>query len=50
MSRSEILAFQRPSCDVSPRGFGFLNYTSLLNIEQYLEKDTLTIKIHIQIV
>ncbi|GAB0090754.1 TNF receptor-associated factor 6 [Sergentomyia squamirostris] len=53
MSKPEILAFHRPTQEgVSPRGFGFLEYASIPDIERrgFIVRDTLTIKIQINIV
>ncbi|XP_059608861.1 TNF receptor-associated factor 6-B [Phlebotomus argentipes] len=53
MSKPEILAFHRPTQEgVSPRGFGFLEYASITDIERrgFIFRDTLTIKIQINIV
>ncbi|XP_055705944.1 TNF receptor-associated factor 6-A [Phlebotomus papatasi] len=53
MSKPEILAFHRPTQEgVSPRGFGFLEYASISDIERrgFILRDTLTIKIQINIV
>ncbi|XP_055692586.1 TNF receptor-associated factor 6 [Lutzomyia longipalpis] len=53
MSKPEILAFHRPTQEgISPRGFGFLEYASITDIERrgFILRDTLTIKIQINIV
>uniref|UniRef100_A0A1L8DMJ9 Putative tnf receptor-associated factor n=2 Tax=Nyssomyia neivai TaxID=330878 RepID=A0A1L8DMJ9_9DIPT len=53
MSKPEILAFHRPMQEgASPRGFGFLEYASISDIERrgFILRDTLTIKIQINIV
>lgn len=52
MSKPEILAFHRPQEDISPRGFGFMEYASLSDIYKkgFVENDCLVIKIQMNIV
>lgn len=51
MSKPDILAFHRPTQDISPRGFGFLEYASVSDIYRYfIVNDTITIKIQLNIV
>lgn len=52
MSNDTILAFQRPEQEISPRGFGFLEYANIEEIQNkgFVSMDTLTIKLHIGIV
>lgn len=52
MSKPEILAFHRPSQEISPRGFGFLEYASISHVlnKGYVIMDTLTIKVQLNIV
>lgn len=52
MSKPEILAFHRPHQDVSPRGFGFMEYACIGDIisNGFLDQDVLTIKVQINIV
>lgn len=52
MSKPEILAFHRPSEDISPRGFGFMEYAQISDIirNNFIDNDCLTIKIQMNIV
>lgn len=52
MSKPEILAFHRPSQEISPRGFGFLEYASISHVlnKGFVIMDTLTVKIQLNIV
>lgn len=52
MTNEKILAFARPQMNISPRGFGFLEYADIEAIGKggYVNEDTLTIKFHISIV
>lgn len=52
MSNDTILAFQRPTQEISPRGFGFLEYANINAVQNqgFVSMDTLTIKLHISIV
>lgn len=52
MSKPEILAFHRPSQEISPRGFGFLEYASISHVlnKGYVIMDTLTVKVQLNIV
>lgn len=52
MTKPEILAFHRPHQEVSPRGFGFVEYACISDIigRGFVSKDTLTIKIQMNIV
>lgn len=52
MSKPEILAFHRPREDVSPRGFGFMEYALISDITKrgFIDNDSLTIKIQMNIV
>lgn len=52
MSNDKILAFQRPEQEISPRGFGFLEYANIEEIQNkgFVSMDALTIKLHIGIV
>lgn len=52
MSNDTVLAFQRPKQEISPRGFGFIEYANISDIHKsgFVTMDTLTIKLHISIV
>lgn len=52
MSKPEILAFHRPSEEISPRGFGFMEYAQINDIIKrgYIDNDCLIIKIQMNIV
>lgn len=52
MSKPEILAFHRPQEDISPRGFGFMEYAMINDIIKrgFVENDCLVIKIQMNIV
>lgn len=52
MSKPEILAFHRPNQEISPRGFGFLEYASISHVlnKGFVFMDTLTVKIQLNIV
>jgi TNF receptor-associated factor 6 len=52
MSKPEILAFHRPQEDVSPRGFGFMEYAMIHDIIKrgFIDNDCLVIKIQMNIV
>ena len=52
MSKPEILAFHRPQEDISPRGFGFMEYALINDIIKrgFVENDCLIIKIQMNIV
>lgn len=52
MSKPEILAFHRPREEISPRGFGFMEYALISDIVKrgFIDNDCLTIKIQMNIV
>ena len=52
MSKPEILAFHRPQEDISPRGFGFMEYAIINDITRrgFIDNDCLSIKIQMNIV
>lgn len=52
MSKPEILAFHRPQEEISPRGFGFMEYAIINDIIKrgFIENDCLVIKIQMNIV
>lgn len=52
MTNEKAMAFARPQMNISPRGFGFLEYAAISDIygRGFLRNDTLTIKFHIGIV
>lgn len=52
MSKPEILAFHRPTEDISPRGFGFTEYATISDIIKrgFIEDDCLVIKVQMNIV
>lgn len=52
MSKPDIAAFHRPSEDISPRGFGFMEYAIISDIlkKGFIENDCLIIKIQMNIV
>lgn len=52
MSNPEILAFHRPSEEISPRGFGFMEYALISDVvkRNFIDNDCLTIKIQMNIV
>lgn len=52
MTKPEILAFHRPNEDISPRGYGFMEYANIADIVKrgFIINDCLTIKIHVNIV
>lgn len=52
MSKPEIMAFHRPTQDVSPRGFGFLEYASISHVlsHGFIVDDVLTVKVQVGIV
>lgn len=52
MSKPEILAFHRPLEEISPRGFGFMEYAIINDIIKrgFIENDCLVIKIQMNIV
>lgn len=52
MSKAEILAFHRPKEEISPRGFGFMEYGEVNDIIKrgFIENDCLIIKIQMNIV
>lgn len=52
MSKPEIGAFHRPQEDISPRGFGFMEYAMIGEIikKGFIENDCLVIKIQMNIV
>jgi TNF receptor-associated factor 6 len=52
MSKPEILAFHRPKEEISPRGFGFMEYAMIGDIVKrgFINDDCLTIKIQMNIV
>lgn len=53
MSKPEILAFHKPTEDISPRGFGFLEYANINNVlykNGFVSNDSITVKVHMNIV
>lgn len=53
MSKPEILAFHKPTEDISPRGFGFLEYANIKNVlhkNGFITNDSITVKVHMNIV
>lgn len=52
MSKPEIMAFQRPEQDISPRGFGFLEWASVQQVQHdgFVVDDTLMVKVQVTIV
>lgn len=52
MSKPEILAFHRPKEEISPRGFGFMEFAYIQDLKRgfIFEDDSLTIKIQMNIV
>lgn len=52
MSKPEILAFHRPTQNISPRGFGFIEYANINDIQSkgFIVSDTLSLKIQLSIV
>lgn len=52
MSKPEILAFHQPREDISPRGFGFMEYAFISDVikRNFINNDCLTIKIQMNIV
>jgi TNF receptor-associated factor 6 len=52
MSNPDILAFHRPREDISPRGFGFMEYAMIGDIIKrgFIDNDCLTVKIQMNIV
>lgn len=52
MSKPEILAFHRPSQEISPRGFGFLEYAGIEQVlaNGFVVNDTLSLKVQLSIV
>lgn len=53
MSKPEILAFHRPQQEISPRGFGFMEYAVINDIQKrgfVTDDNVLTIKIQMNIV
>lgn len=52
MSKPDIQAFHRPREDISPRGFGFMEYSTITEVIKrgFIENDCLTIKIQMNIV
>lgn len=53
MSKPEILAFHKPTEDISPRGFGFLEYVNINNVlykNGFVTNDSITVKVHMNIV
>lgn len=52
MSKPEILAFHRPSQEISPRGFGFLEYAGIEQVlaNGFVVGDTLSLKVQLSIV
>jgi TNF receptor-associated factor 6 len=53
MSKPEILAFHRPQQEISPRGFGFMEYAIISDILKrgfVTDESFLTIKIQMNIV
>lgn len=52
MSNEKILAFSRPKMEISPRGFGFIEYANIdeIRCRGFVQNDTLTVKLHISIV
>lgn len=52
MSKPEIMAFHRPTQDISPRGFGFLEYASISHVlnRGFIVDDVLTVKVQVGIV
>lgn len=52
MSKPDILAFHKPDAEISPRGFGFLDYANINDVVKrgFVIADTLCIKVEINIV
>lgn len=52
MTKPEILAFHRPSQEISPRGFGFLEYAGIKKVVAggFIVADTLSLKVQLSIV
>lgn len=52
MSKPEILAFHQPTQNISPRGFGFIEYANINDIQNkgFIVNDTLSLKIQLSIV
>lgn len=52
MSKPEIMAFHRPTQDISPRGFGFLEYANISQVlnRGFIVDDVLTVKVQVGIV
>lgn len=52
MSKPEILAFHRPTQNISPRGFGFIEYANINDIQNkgFVVNDSLSLKIQLNIV
>ncbi len=52
MSKPDILAFHRPTQEISPRGFGFIDYANINELmnKGFIIMDTLSLKIELNIV
>ncbi|KFB38233.1 hypothetical protein ZHAS_00005555 [Anopheles sinensis] len=51
MSKPEILAFHQPKQDISPRGFGFLEFAKIKDVlNKFADNNTVIIKIQMNIV
>ncbi|KAM3967957.1 TNF receptor-associated factor 6 [Aphomia sociella] len=52
MSISHLMAFQKPTVDICPRGFGFTEYAAVRDVftKGFVKDDTLIIKVHIKYV
>lgn len=50
ISNPEIQAFHRPSENISPRGFGFMEYISIAKLPGFVIDDCLTIKVEMNII
>lgn len=52
MTKPDILAFHRPTKEVSPRGFGFIDYANINELKNkgFIMMDTLSLKIELNIV
>lgn len=53
MSKPETLAFHKPTEEISPRGYGFLDYANINNVlykNGLVTNDSITVKVHMNIV
>lgn len=52
MSKPDIKAFHRPTQDISPRGFGFIDYANINELKDkgFTMADKLSLKIELNIV